>query len=122
MLEKYAKTRLFCSLLNEIQGIEDLHTQVVITTENVVIHVVVLQKTARDHCSKVRAARVARLTLSLPFSSSMPKLPKALTKTTTTPTTTTTTPRKTTAFENINVCISDYSTINPSCLNSTNKI
>ena len=37
MLEKYAKTRLFCALLNETQGIEDLHTQVVITTENVVI-------------------------------------------------------------------------------------
>lgn len=39
MLQKYARTRLVCTLLNEIEGIEDLqlYTQVVITTENVVI-------------------------------------------------------------------------------------
>lgn len=39
MMQKYAKTRLGWVLLNEIEGIEDfqLYTQVIITTESVVI-------------------------------------------------------------------------------------
>ena len=39
MMQKYAKTRLGWALLNETEGIEDfqLYTQVIITTENVVI-------------------------------------------------------------------------------------